>query len=116
MFACGLPAVGGEPLASRGLPTFALCSCHHHTFGLGLCGWNPHHCLLHHHDAAFQASHYSLLSTMEVAGKLAFASVSGIIIDTFGLQVVLLLLLLLALLTPPLVPEQSGTQTTSEHK
>merc|ERR1712037_349284 len=64
-----------------------------------------------------QASHYSLLSTMEVAGKLAFASVSGIIIDTFGLQVVLLLLLLLALLTPPLVPEQSGTQTTiSEQK
>ena len=79
-----------------------------------------------------QASHYSLLSTMEVAGKLAFASISGIIIDTFGLkvntqagkqfpkvdpQVVLLLLLLLALLTPPLVPEQSGgTQTTSEQK
>ena len=58
---------------------------------------------------------------MEVAGKLAFASVSGIIIDTFGLQVnrswqhfpkvnsqvVLLLLLLLALLTPPLVPKQN---------
>jgi len=63
-----------------------------------------------------QASHYSLLSTMEVAGKLAFASVSGIIIDTFGLQVVLLLLLLLAFLTPHLVPEQSGTQTTSEQK
>ena len=69
---------------------------------------------------------------MEVAGKLAFASISGIIIDTFGLkvktqagkrfpkvdpQVVLLLLLLLALLTPPLVPEQSGgTQTTLEQK
>jgi len=63
-----------------------------------------------------QASHYSLLSTMEVAGKLAFASVSGIIIDSFGLQVVLLLLVLLALLTPPLVPKQSGTQTTSEQK
>merc|ERR1711936_1173875 len=61
-----------------------------------------------------QASHYSLLSTMEVAGKLAFASVTGVIIDTFGLQVVLLLLLLLALLTPPLVPQQNGTPTTSE--
>jgi len=63
-----------------------------------------------------QASHYSLLSTMEVAGKLAFASVSGIIIDTFGLQVVLLLLLLLALLTPPLVPKQNETPTTSDQK
>jgi len=63
-----------------------------------------------------QASHYSLLSTMEVAGKLAFASVSGIIIDTFGLQVVLLLLVLLAFLTPPLVPKQTGTETTSDQK
>ena len=112
MSACDLTAVGGDPLAASGLPTFALYSCHHHTLDLCLCGWNSHHCLLHHHDATFQvetlahtdlsnqllnqirsaedhlqASHYSLLSTMEVAGKLAFASVSGIIIDTFGLQV-----------------------------
>jgi len=53
---------------------------------------------------------------MEVAGKLAFASLSGIIVDTFGLQVVLLLLLLLALLTPTLVPQQNGTPTTSKQK
>ena len=65
---------------------------------------------------------------MEVAGKLAFASVSGIIIDSFGLQVkelnkvidqssqvVLLLLLFFALLTPPLVPNHD-TPSTSDSK
>jgi len=52
---------------------------------------------------------------MEVAGKLAFASVSGIIIDSFGLQVVLLLLLFFALLTPPLVPNHE-TPSTSNSK
>ena len=65
---------------------------------------------------------------MEVAGKLAFASVSGIIIDSFGLQVkevnkvidqiyqvVLLLLLFFAVLTPPLVPNQE-TPSTSDSK
>ena len=65
---------------------------------------------------------------MEVAGKLAFASVSGIIIDSFGLQVkelyklidqssqvVLLLLLFFALLTPLLVPNHE-TLSTSDSK
>ena len=65
---------------------------------------------------------------MEVAGKLAFASVSGIIIDSFGLQVkevnkvidqiyqvVLLLLLFFAVLTPPLAPNQE-TPSTSDSK
>jgi len=64
---------------------------------------------------SLQSSHYSLLSTMEVAGKLVFASVSGIIIDSFGLQVVLLLLLFFALLTPPLVPNHN-TPSTSDSK
>jgi hypothetical protein len=53
---------------------------------------------------ALQASHYSLLSTCEVAGKLACASAAGGLVDSVGHQTVLGLLLLLALLTPPLVP------------
>lgn len=53
---------------------------------------------------SLQSCHYSLLSTMEVAGKLAFASLSGGLIDTCGLEAVLVLLLLLAVLTPPLIP------------
>ena len=66
---------------------------------------------------------------MEVAGKLAFASVSGIIIDSFGLQVkevnkvidkisqvVLLLLLFFALLTPPLVPNQAISSTSDSKR
>jgi len=65
---------------------------------------------------SLQSSHYSLLSTMEVAGKLAFASVSGIIIDSFGLQVVLLLLLFFALLTPPLVPNQATPSTSTSKR
>ena len=149
MFACPGTTVGGAPLAPRGFPHLALCRFHLLTLLLSLFSWPSDHRLLHHHNAtlqvkitrqrhdhsvcrsapeSLQSSHYSLLSTMEVAGKLAFASVSGIIIDIFGLQVkevnkvfdqtsqvVLLLLLFFALLTPPLVPNQE-TPSTSDSK
>eukprot|EP00092_Neocalanus_flemingeri_P009285 GFUD01009991.1.p1 GENE.GFUD01009991.1~~GFUD01009991.1.p1 ORF type:complete len:389 (+),score=89.44 GFUD01009991.1:329-1495(+) len=50
-----------------------------------------------------QSSHYSLLATMEVLGKLAFATVSGSLIDTFGLDCVFVLFAVFSVLTVPLL-------------
>jgi len=50
-----------------------------------------------------QSSHYSLLSTMEVLGKLMFASVAGILIDLAGLEMVFILFVTFSILTVPLL-------------
>jgi len=50
-----------------------------------------------------QSSHYSLLATMEVLGKLAFASVSGWMIDLWGLNFVFVIFVVFSLLTVPLL-------------
>jgi len=60
---------------------------------------------------SIQSSHYSLLATMEVLGKLAFASVSGWIIDIWGLNIVFVIFVILAFLTVPVLwamPSSSG--------
>merc|ERR1719312_2032916 len=53
--------------------------------------------------ASIQSSHYSLLSTMEVLGKLMFASVAGFLIDLAGLETVFVLFVAFAILTVPLL-------------
>ena len=52
---------------------------------------------------SIQSSHYSLLSTMEVLGKLMFASVAGILIDLAGLEMVFILFVTFSILTVPLL-------------
>ena len=52
---------------------------------------------------SIQSSHYSLLSTMEVLGKLMFASVSGFLIDLAGLEIVFILYVAFAVTTVPLL-------------
>lgn len=64
-----------------------------------------------------QSTHYSMLATMEVLGKLAFASVSGWWIDSWGLDSVFLLFLILSVLTIPLLwvmPEDLTAQKKKE--
>lgn len=39
-----------------------------------------------HHQPAVQSSHYSVLSSLEVAGKLLFASIAGFVVDWVGLN------------------------------
>lgn len=48
-------------------------------------------------------SHFSLLATCEVLGKLVFASLAGLLTDWLGVEQVFLLLALLSILTVPLV-------------
>jgi len=50
-----------------------------------------------------QSSHYSFLATMEVLGKLIFATISGSLIDSFGVDSVYLLFAFFSVLTVPLV-------------
>ena len=52
---------------------------------------------------SIQTSHYSLLSTMEVLGKLMFASVAGFLIDIAGLEMVFVLFVAFAIMTVPLL-------------
>ena len=52
---------------------------------------------------SIQTSHYSLLSTMEVLGKLMFASVAGFLIDIAGLDMVFVLFVAFAIMTVPLL-------------
>jgi len=57
---------------------------------------------------SLRASHYTLAATMEVAGKLAMAAVSGAATDLLGLRAVLVGLVVLGLATPGLVPGLEG--------
>lgn len=57
---------------------------------------------------SLRASHYNLAATMEVAGKLAMAAVSGAATDLLGLRAVLVGLVVLGLATPGLVPGLEG--------
>lgn len=50
-----------------------------------------------------QSSHYSLLATMEVFGKLVFASISGWMMDSCGIDSVFLFFVALSVLTVPLL-------------
>jgi len=52
---------------------------------------------------AVQSSHYSLLATMEVLGKLAFATISGWLIDHCGLNYVFVIFVVFSMLTVPLL-------------
>ena len=50
-----------------------------------------------------QGTHYTTLATFEILGKLAFASVSGAIIDHFGLKSMYCLCVILAAICIPLI-------------
>ena len=54
-------------------------------------------------NSEIQTSHYSLLATMEVLGKLMFASISGFLIDLFGIGSVFVLFVIFAVTTVPLL-------------
>merc|ERR1711953_1211739 len=54
-------------------------------------------------DTKIQASHYSLLATAEVLGKLMFASVAGCLIDLLGIGSVFVLFVIFAITTVPLL-------------
>ena len=54
-------------------------------------------------DSEIQTSHYSLLATTEVLGKLVFASIAGFLIDLLGMDSVFVLFVVLAGLTVPLL-------------
>jgi len=54
-------------------------------------------------ETEIQTSHYSLLATMEVLGKLMFASIAGWLIDVFGLGSVFVLFVMFSVLTVPLL-------------
>ena len=59
---------------------------------------------------SIQTSHYSLLSTMEVLGKLMFASVAGFLIDIAGLEMVFVLFVAFAIMTAELGLEPTVTE------
>ena len=68
-------------------------------------------------QTSIQTSHYSLLATAEVLGKLMFASVAGALIDMFGLELMFVLFVLLAVLTVPLLwrmPDLENTKVQTE--
>ena len=68
-------------------------------------------------QTSIQTSHYSLLATAEVLGKLMFASVAGALIDMFGLELMFVLFVLLAVLTVPLLwrmPDLENTKVKTE--
>ncbi|XP_013777860.1 major facilitator superfamily domain-containing protein 3-like [Limulus polyphemus] len=52
-----------------------------------------------------QTTHYTILASSEVAGKLLFSSLSGMLIDIFGLSTVYFVFVLLSLGTVFIVPE-----------
>ena len=54
-------------------------------------------------DTEIQTSHYSLLATAEVLGKLMFASIAGCLIDLLGIGSVFVLFVIFAFLTVPLL-------------
>ena len=54
-------------------------------------------------ETEVQSTHYSLLATMEVLGKLMFASVAGWMIDMFGLEPVFQLFVVFAVMTVPIL-------------
>ena len=54
-------------------------------------------------ETEVQSTHYSLLATMEVLGKLMFASVAGWLIDMFGLEAVFQLFVIFAVMTVPIL-------------
>jgi len=59
---------------------------------------------------SLRSTHYALLTTLEVLGKLSFASVSGWLIDTVGLGTMYCLFSCLSLFTVPLVLSMSEKQ------
>ena len=50
-----------------------------------------------------QGTHYSMLATCEVLGKLLFAALAGWLIDLFGLQVAFVTFTMLALFVVPMI-------------
>ena len=66
-------------------------------------------------ETNIQTSHYSLLATMEVMGKLMFASVAGALIDTVGLDKVFILFVILAILTLPLLTRMPDMDSVKPH-
>ena len=52
---------------------------------------------------SMKGTHYTTLATFEVLGKLAFAAVSGYLIDTIGLQPLYLVFVLFGFLTVPFI-------------
>jgi len=63
-----------------------------------------------------QSSHYSLLATMEVLGKLAFATLSGWLIDMYGLDSVFVIFVLFSVLTVPLLWAMPVLKEPGVHK
>merc|ERR1719273_852598 len=50
-----------------------------------------------------QGTHYSLLATCEVLGKLLFAALAGWLIDMFGLQAAFIMFTMLAIMVIPVI-------------
>ena len=63
----------------------------------------PHHCTVLMTTTSLTISHFSLLATCEVLGKLVFASLAGLLTDWLGVEQVFILLALLGVLAVPLV-------------
>ncbi len=62
-----------------------------------------------------QGTHFSMLATSEILGKLMFATVNGWIIDLVGLQVMYVIFSLLAILVP-IVMLQAPKSLTQQHQ
>ena len=52
---------------------------------------------------SMKGTHYTTLATFEVLGKLAFAAISGYLIDTIGLQPLYIVFVLLGFITIPFI-------------
>ena len=63
-----------------------------------------------------KGTHYTTLATFEVFGKLAFAAISGYLIDTIGLKPLYLFFVLLSFLTVPFVRNAPKVITESHIK
>lgn len=105
-------AWGGAPVAANTLDTvlyaLALLSLTLSSLAAGLLTTSCFTMMMEVSRSApppLRASHYTLVATMEVAGKLAMAAVSGAATDLLGLQAVLVGLVGLGLATPGLMPD-----------
>ena len=63
-----------------------------------------------------KGTHYTTLATFEVFGKLAFAAISGYLIDTIGLKPLYFFFVILSLLTVPFIINTPKVITKSHNK
>jgi hypothetical protein len=53
---------------------------------------------------SMRATHYSFLATFEVVGKLIFASLVGLVVDTVGISLTYFIFILLSYVTVLVLP------------